>query len=111
MAVIAYLKTMSIDQREYNILGCNIRVKTSEDQDNKAAAAINLLQEEIEKVKLKNPQVNLMDVAVLSALNLASKCIAEEAEHKENIFALKSGVEDALKYVEQVSSGENAQLN
>ncbi len=95
---------MSTNQTEYNILGCTVRVKSDED-NTKATEAISLLQKEIDKVKAVNPTLAYGDLAVLSALNLAGKVLDTEAEYKENIFTLKSGVEDALKFVEKVSPG------
>ncbi len=95
---------MSKNQTEFNILGCSIRV-TSDEDNTKAIRAIELLHEEIRKVKASRPSLKDSDVAVLSALNLASKCLDTEAEFKDSIFALKAGVEDALSYVEKVSPG------
>ncbi|MBT4792571.1 MAG: cell division protein ZapA [Halobacteriovoraceae bacterium] len=94
-----------MNQTEYNILGCTIRVKSDEDKNNKALAAINLLRDEIDKVKEKNSSLKDSDLAVLSALNLASRCLDTEADYKDSVFALKSGIEDALQYVEKVSPG------
>ena len=96
---------MSINQTEFNILGCTIRVKSGEDIDKQAHKAIDLLNEEISKVRSANPSLQVSDIAVLSALNLASKCLDTEAEYKDSVFALKAGVEDALKFVEEVSPG------
>ena len=95
---------MSTNQTEYNILGCTVRVKSDGD-NTKALETINLLQVEIDKVKAVNPTLKYGDIAVLSALNLAGSLISTEAEYKDSIFTLKAGVEDALKFVEQVSPG------
>jgi cell division protein ZapA (FtsZ GTPase activity inhibitor) len=95
---------MSTNQTEYNILGCTVRVKSDGD-NTKALEAIDLLQAEIDKVKAVNPTLKYEDIAVLSALNLAGSLISTEAEYKDSIFTLKAGVEDALKFVEQVSPG------
>lgn len=95
---------MSMNQTEFNILGCTIRIKSDED-NTKALKAIELLESEIQKVKKASPTLKESDVAVLSALNLASMSIDTENEFKESVFALKTGVEDALKFVEAVSPG------
>ena len=94
---------MSSNQTEYNILGCTIRVKSDED-NTKALAAIEILDAEINQIRLASPGLKDQDLSVLAALNLASKCLDTENEYKESIFALKAGVEDALKYVELASS-------
>lgn len=95
---------MSNYQTEFDILGCTIRIKSDENND-KAMEAIQLLTSEIDKVRSQNPTLKHSDLAVLSALNLATKCLDKETEFKENIFALKESVQGALKYVEEVSPG------
>lgn len=94
---------------EYNILGCTVRITSDQKNNKNAQKAIDLLNHEIVNLKQHNPQLKDIDVAVLSALKLATKSLEVEAEYKENVFALKSGIEDALNFVEQVSSssGEN----
>ncbi len=94
---------MSNKQTEFNILGCTIRVKSDED-NSKAMQAIELLTDEISKIKSLNSSLKDQDVAVLSALNLASRSIDMEGEYKKNIFTLRDEVQDALKHVGNVSS-------
>jgi hypothetical protein len=97
---------MSINQNlEFNILGCNVRIKSDDKNNINAQTAIDLLNTEIESIKRINPSLKDVDVAVLSALKLATKSLEIESEYKENVFALKSGIEDALNFVEQVSPG------
>ena len=98
---------MSNNQTEYNILGCTVRIKSNED-NKKAVMAIDLLNNEISKLKNQNSSLKDIDLAVMSALNLASKLFETEAEYKENVFALKSSVEDSLKHVEGISTRESA---
>ena len=96
---------------EYNILGCLVRVKADEKDNTNAGLAINMLSDEISALKSKNPGMKDIDAAVLSALNIANKSLQVNEDYKENIFALKSGVEDALKFIEEVSTqGESANL-
>lgn len=89
---------------EYNILGCVVRVKADEKDNTSAKLAINALNDEINALKSKNPNIKDIDAAVLSALNIANKSLQVDSEYKENIFALRSGVEDALKFIEEVSA-------
>lgn len=98
-------KTEENQSLEYNILGCVVRVKPDENNNKNAQRAVDLLNDEIVSLKKQNPQLKDIDVAVLSALKLASGSLDLEAEYKENVFALKSGIEDALNFVEQVSTG------
>ncbi len=90
---------------EFNILGCNVRLKSDEENNNKAIKAVDLLNDEITNLKKGNPSLKDTDVAVLSALNIASKFLDKDEEYKENVFALKAGIEDALNFVEEVSPG------
>ena len=96
---------MSNDQTEYNILGCSIRVKSNENNDTKAAKAVEIVMNEIEKMRSSNPSLKDCDIADLSALNVATKYLDKDNEFKESIFTLKAGVEGALKFVEEVSPG------
>lgn len=96
---------------EYNILGCVVRVKADEKDNTKAQRAIDMLSDEISALKSKNPSIKDIDAAVLSALNIANKSLEVNADYKESIFSLKSGVEEALKFIEDVSSqGDQANL-
>ena len=97
---------MTINQNlEFNILGCSIRIKSDEENNTKAKQAVDLLNDEISNLKKLNPSLKDTDVAVLSALNLATKFLEKDDEYKENVFALKAGIEDALNFVEEVSPG------
>lgn len=97
---------MSINQNlEFNILGSSVRIKSNDENNINAQAAIDLLNNEISSIKSTNPNLKDIDVAVLSALKLATKSLEIESEYKENVFALKNGVEDALSFVEKVSPG------
>jgi len=90
---------------EFNILGCSIRIKTDEENNNKALKAVSLLNDEISKLKKSNSKLKDVDVAVLGALSLATKLLEKDEEYKVNVFALKTGVEDALNFIEEVSPG------
>ena len=90
---------------EFNILGSTVRVRTDDQNNTNAQAAVDLLNDAISSIKSANPSLKDIDVAVLSALKLATKSLEIESEYKENVFALKTGIEDALHYVEKVSPG------
>ncbi len=96
---------------EYNILGCVVRVKADEKDNTDAELSIKMLSDEISALKNKNPNIKDIDAAVLSALNIANKSLQVNTDYKEDIFSLKSSVEDALRFIEEVSSqGESASL-
>jgi cell division protein ZapA (FtsZ GTPase activity inhibitor) len=90
---------------EYNILGCNVRIKKDEAERDNALKAIEIVNKEIEKMRLQNSKLKDIDVAVLMALKFASEKSEIETEYKENIFSLKAGVNEALSFIEEVSPG------
>lgn len=90
---------------EYNILGCKVRVKQDEPDQKDAKKAIDLVTNEINELKNKNSKLKDLDLAVLVALKLAADKIEIESEYKDNVFALRSGINDALNFIEEVSPG------
>ena len=90
---------------EFNILGCQIRIKQDEARDEQAKQAIDIVNQEIETLKRSNPKIKDMDCAVLAALKLASEKIDVENDYKETAKALKAGITDALDFIEEVSPG------
>ncbi|MEX0798563.1 MAG: cell division protein ZapA [Bacteriovoracaceae bacterium] len=90
---------------EFNILGCQVRIKSDEARDKQAKQAVNIVNQEIENLKKSNPKLKDMDCAVLTALKLASEKLDVETEYKETASALKAGITDALDFIEEVSPG------
>jgi len=90
---------------EYNILGCKIRVKQEESDHKDAKKAVDLVTKEINELKSKNPSLKDLDIAVLVALKLAADKSEIESEYKDNVFALRSGISDALSFIQEVSPG------
>lgn len=99
------MMTVQSEGLEYNILGCNVRIKQDEADQNNAKQAIDTVNNEINALKLKNPKLKDLDLAVLVALKIASDKNEIESEYKENVFALRSGINDALHFIEEVSPG------
>ena len=73
--------------------------------------AINLLQEESSAVKRGNPSLSNLDAAVLSALRIASKKITISNEYKEDIFSLRSEVENAISLLKIKKDEDQTSLN
>ncbi|MCO4753990.1 MAG: cell division protein ZapA [Bacteriovoracaceae bacterium] len=90
---------------EFNILGCQIRIKQDEARDEQAKQAVDIVNQEIESLRKLNPNLKDLDCAVLAALKLASGKIDVEKEYKETTLALKAGINDALDFIEEVSPG------
>jgi cell division protein ZapA (FtsZ GTPase activity inhibitor) len=97
--------TVKNDGLEYNILGCPIRIKKEEGDSSIAKHAVDLVNKEIEQLKSKNANLKDLEVAVLVALKYASRTLEIENEYKENVFSLRSGIQDALSFIEEVSPG------
>lgn len=90
---------------EFNILGCKIRIKPEQARDLQAQQAINTVTQEIENLKKSNSKLSDLDCAVLTALKLASEKIDVEKEYKDTTLSLKSGINEALNFIEEVSPG------
>ena len=90
---------------EYNILGCNVRIKPEETERDNALKAIKTVNTEIENLRKSNSKLKDLDIAVLIALKLASEKEEVESEYKENVFSLRSGITEALNFIEEVSPG------
>lgn len=90
---------------EYNILGCNIRISADEDNNDKAFKAIQTLKEEIMEMREQRPGLRDIDLAVMSALKIASRLHEVESDYQTNVSSLRSSVEEALNYIEKVSPG------
>jgi len=97
--------TKTTEGLEYNILGCPVRVNADESDHIHAENAINLVIQEIENLRKLKPNLKDVDLAVLTALKMSSEKLKIEAEYKESVFSLKSGITDALTFIEEVSPG------
>lgn len=97
--------TVKNEGLEYNILGCPVRIKPEEDNSSNAQLAVDLVNKEIEQLRSKNSALKDTEVAVLIALKFAAEKLDVESEYKENVFALRSGINDALNFIEEVSPG------
>lgn len=100
---------MSVNQNsEHNILGCNVRISADKENNERALASVDLLKKEIMQLREQRPGLREIDLAVMSALRLASRLQDVEADFKNSMIDLKSGVEDAMEYIEQVSPSVNS---
>lgn len=97
--------TVNNESVDYNILGSHVRLKSDHEDHEKALYAVKTLQKEIENIQSLNPKLKDIDVAVLAALNIVSRNQQLEQEYKENVLALKDGIQDALGFIEEVSPG------
>ena len=82
---------------EYNVLGCKVRVRPDQNDSHNAKAVIDLINAEIQALKINRPQLRDTDVAVLVALKMATEKMQLEDEYKQNIFKLEESLETALQ--------------
>ena len=90
---------------EFNILGSQVRLSAQESEDEKAKLAIDQVQSEVEKLKSQNSRLKDTDIAVLVALKMATQKIEVENDFKDSVSSLKSGINEALEFIEVVSPG------
>lgn len=82
---------------EYNVLGCKVRVRPDQNDSHNAKAVVDLINAEIQQLKISRPQLRDTDVAVLVALKVATERMQLEDEYKQNIFKLEESLETALQ--------------
>ena len=82
---------------EYNVLGCKVRVRPDQNDSHNAKAVVDLINAEIQQLKISRPQLRDTDVAVLIALKVAKVKMQLEDEYKNNIFKLEESLETALQ--------------
>ena len=82
---------------EYNVLGCKVRVRPDQNDSHNAKAVVDLINAEIQQLKINRPQLRDTDVAVLVALKVATQKMQLEDEYKQNIFKLEESLETALQ--------------
>jgi cell division protein ZapA len=83
---------------EYNVLGCKVRVRRpDQNESDNAKAVVDLINAEIQQLKISRPQLRDTDVAVLIALKVAKEKMQLEDEYKNNILKLEESLETALQ--------------
>lgn len=90
---------------EFNILGSQVRLSAHESEDTKAKLAVDLVQSEVEKLKGQNSRLKDTDIAVLVALKMATEKLSVEEDFKDSVTSLKTGINEALEFIEVVSPG------
>ena len=89
--------TQMSQDTEYNVLGCKVRVRPDQNDSHNAKAVVDLINAEIQQLKINRPQLRDTDVAVLVALKVATQKMQLEDEYKQNIFKLEESLETALQ--------------
>ncbi|HXH75546.1 MAG TPA: cell division protein ZapA [Bacteriovoracaceae bacterium] len=85
---------------EFNVLGCKVKVRPDQDESHNAMAVVNLVNAEIQQLKISRPMLRDTDVAVLVALKIATEKMQIEEEYKTNLIKLETSLEQALRAFE-----------
>lgn len=93
-----------MEELEYNILGSKIRVKADVNNNESAAAAVNLVNKEIETLRRQNSKLSDIDTAVLVALNFATKINDAEAEFQDTMSSFKGELGEVLDSLKEQNS-------
>lgn len=86
-------------EKEFNVLGCKVKLRPDQNDSHNAKAVIDLVMSEIQDLKMKRPLLKDTDVAVLVALKIATERLQLEDEYKANILKLENSLESVLELV------------
>lgn len=89
---------------EFNVLGFKVKLAPGDDGEREIASqAVDMVLEEIQKIKKEASHLDDKQVAILVALKLAKEKLAIAEEYKINVGQLKSEAREALQFLEQVT--------
>jgi hypothetical protein len=89
---------------DFEVLGFKVKFRPDQFANDKIAEEIvNYVREESAKIKDRVPQLDQGQVAILTALQIASEKLSMESECKDAIEQLQVTAGDALKFIEEVS--------
>jgi cell division protein ZapA (FtsZ GTPase activity inhibitor) len=89
---------------DFDVLGFKVRFRPDQFANEQTAHDIvDYVREEANKIKDRVPHLNQGQVAILTALQIASEKVSMESECKDAIEQLQVTAGDALKFIEEVS--------
>jgi cell division protein ZapA (FtsZ GTPase activity inhibitor) len=86
-------------EKEFEVLGCKVKYRPENNDDDDSKVVIDFVLREIEALKLSRPLLRDTDVAVLVALKIATEKTKLENEYKSNILKLEQSLESALQTI------------
>lgn len=87
---------------EYNILGCNVRFKTDENENINPKEVVDSVLSHIETMRSSSAGLSDLEIAVLTALKFSSDNKQLEKDYQGTIEELKVGISEALQQIEDV---------
>lgn len=92
------------EKLDFDVLGFKVKFRPDQFANEKMALdVVEYVREESAKIKDKVPHLDQGQVAILTALKIASEKISMESECKDAIEQLQVTAGDALKFIEEVS--------
>lgn len=88
---------------EIEILGCRVKTRAEDSDNDIAESVIRLVQKEVLELQKARPQLKPADVAVLVALKIATEKVKMEQDFKSVILKIESSVENALSPMQSPS--------
>jgi cell division protein ZapA (FtsZ GTPase activity inhibitor) len=89
---------------DYNILGYNVRLKsTTAEEEANASEIIRLVREEAQAIQEQAPHLSRGEVALMVALTLAEKNQSIQDEFKDSIQQLQGQAGSVLQVIEELS--------
>lgn len=88
---------------EIEILGCRVKTRAGDSDNDIAESVIRLVQKEVLVLQKARPQLKSADVAVLVALKIATEKVKMEQDFKSVILKIESSVENALSPMQSPS--------
>ena len=96
-------------EREHDVLGFRIKVHPGEELKAKVSSqrVIDFVENRVEQIKEKFPQLDNAQVAVLVAMNFARERLEIEEEYRENIESIELSATQALEMIESITPQYN----
>ena len=89
---------------DFDVLGFKVKFRPDQFANvGTAAEIVEYVRAEAAKIKDRVPQLDQGQVAILTALQIASEKVSMETECKDAINQLQVTAGDALKFIEEVS--------
>lgn len=91
------------ENTEFNVLGYKVKFNSENEGEVAASRIVSLVLEEAEAIRAKAPNLENGQIAILTALKIASEKIASEDDYKKTVNEIQSNALHALNLIEEVS--------
>lgn len=93
------------EENEFVVLGQKLTLNGPEDslEDISPEEVVTYLNREADMIREKSPGLQMNQVAILTALKIASEKLAMEKDFRGSVERFRSTATDALQFIEEVS--------